>query len=110
MMTLKQYKKTIRMVVCYSAGLESIKRIARESKVKHVPARQKLRIAFRIRAQVKDFTFAFRYGSRPAIPQRVTRETNSALIQFAADLSKLEDRVLSNMQIELLDYLAKTDS
>lgn len=110
MMTLKEYKKTLRYAVGYSASLATLKRVARTSKVKHVPARSKLRIAKRARSQYKRLTFASRYGARPASPKRVTREANSALIQFAADLSKLEGRVLSNMQIELLDYLAKTSS
>lgn len=101
MMTLKEYKKTLRYAVGYSASLATLKRIARTSKVKHVPARSKLRIAKRARSQDKSLTFANRYGESGRV---------SGANIMHAELSKLEMRVIAGMPRESLNYLVQISS
>ena len=103
MITLKQYKKTLLYAVGYSASLATLKRIARSCKVKHVPARQKLKIARRAREQLKAVSFANRYGSS------TIRGRNPDKVMYS-DLSKLEQRILANMPQEGLNYLAQMSS
>ena len=102
-MTLKEYKKTLRYAVGYSASLVTLKRVARNSKVKHLPARQKLKLARRAREQDKSFAFAHRYGSS------TIRGNNPDKVMYS-DLSKLEQRVMANMPRESLNYLAQNNS
>lgn len=91
MMTLKEYKKTLRYAVGYSASLATLKRIARTSKVKHLPARSKLRIAKRVRAQDKYLRFANLYSGTP----RTDRQIYNGFVQQVVDFSKLEERALA---------------
>lgn len=108
MITLKEYKKTLRYAVGYSASLATLKRVARTSKVKHVPARSKLRIAKRARAQDKTLAFAHRYSA--AGTPRTARQTYAGFVQQVADFSKLEQRVIANMPQESLTYLDEMSS
>lgn len=108
MMTLKEYKKTLRYAVGYSASLATLKRIARTSKVKHVPARSKLRIAKRLRAQDKTLRFASRYMA-VSTPQSA-RQVYDGFVQQVAHFSKLEQRLLANMPQESLSYLSEMSS
>ncbi|AUV57204.1 hypothetical protein HOS70_gp05 [Erwinia phage vB_EamP-S2] len=94
MMTLKEYKKTLRYAVGYSASLATLKRIARNSKVKHLPARSKLRIAKRARSQDKMIAFAHRYSA--ASTPRTSRQVYDGFIQQAADFSNIELKILAS--------------
>lgn len=95
MMTLKEYKKTLRYAVGYSASLKTLKRVARASKVKHLPARSKLRLAKRARAQDKMIGFAHRYSATGT--PRTARQVYAGFVQQVADFSKLEQRLLATM-------------
>ncbi|UJH95781.1 hypothetical protein [Pantoea phage Nifs112] len=103
MMTLKEYKKTLRYAVGYSATLATLKRVARNSKVKHLPARSKLRIAKRARSQDKMIAFAHRYSA--ASTPRTSRQVYAGFVQQVADFSNLEQRVLANMPQSDHNYL-----
>lgn len=100
-MKVKQFKKTLRYAVGYGATQATIKRLCRASKVKYLPARQKMRIANQVRQDYKTVTFASRYsGGRGA-----SKPTLQAVSLDYANLSKLESRVIANLPQAASDYL-----
>lgn len=94
MIKLRTFKKLIRMSVCYSASDKTLKRLSRENKVKHYPARYKLRLARQIRQGIKSATFASRY--KAVSTPRSSRQVYDGFIQQAADFSNLELKILAS--------------
>lgn len=60
--SLKGFKKSIMYAYMYGAGWLAIKRKCRESKIRHIPARSKVRIARQVISNNKSFSFASRYS------------------------------------------------
>lgn len=100
-MKVKQFKKTLRYAVGYGATQDTLNKLCRASKVKHLPARQKKRIARQVRQVYKAVSFAARYtGGRGA-----SKPTLQAVFIDYADLSKLESMVIANLPQVPGDYL-----
>ncbi|ANT45353.1 hypothetical protein PP16_gp04 [Pectobacterium phage PP16] len=62
MMTRKTFHRTLVSMCLYGAGKQTLFKYCRATKVKHVPARYKKRIASKVCRQIKDMTFGLRYG------------------------------------------------
>lgn len=100
-MKVKQFKKTLRYAVGYGATQATLNKLCRASKVKHLPARQKKRIARQVRQVYKAVSFAARYtGGRGA-----SKPTLQAVFIDYADLSKLESMIIANLPQVASDYL-----
>lgn len=117
MMTLKEYKELLMYAVGHSASLHTLKRLARKSKVKHLPARQKLRFAVLYRSDSKSVIFAYRYCARQrtsklglAIGNGESTSVTSTANMVQSDFSKLESRILSSMSRKSLNYLTQMSS
>lgn len=101
-MKVKQFKKTLRYAVGYGATQATLKRLCRASKVKYLPARQKMRIANQVRQEVKAMSFGWRYGAGFEVRQKPTIPPANMV---HADLSKLEQRVIASLPAYGVDYL-----
>lgn len=100
-MKVKQFKKTLRYAVGYGATQDTLNKLCKASKVKHLPARQKKRIARQVRQDYKTVTFVTRYtGGRGA-----SKPTLQAVSLDYANLSKLEQRVIASLPQATRDYL-----